>query len=85
MKTYTTRYGKTQFMPYESELLEMIDQDQGLCLACGEVHEYIEPDAVRYTCEACGCAKVYGGEELALMGLFARDEEPSNQALKASE
>lgn len=85
MKTYTTLFGKAEFKPSESELIEMIDQSQGLCLACGEVHEYVEPDAVRDTCEACGCAKVYGAEELALMGLFARDEEPSNQALKASE
>lgn len=85
MKTYTTRFGKTQFMPSESELVEMINQDQGLCLACGEVHEYIEPDARRYTCEACGCAKVYGAEELALLGIVHRDEEPTDQALKVLE
>jgi hypothetical protein len=29
----------------------------------------VEPDARRYTCEGCGQPKVYGLEELVLMGI----------------
>lgn len=40
----------------------------GFCLACGEQADGVEPDAQGYECEACGKAKVYGAEELVLMG-----------------
>lgn len=40
----------------------------GFCTACGEEAEGCEPDARRYTCEACGAKAVFGAEWLA-MGL----------------
>jgi hypothetical protein len=41
---------------------------QGLCIACGEFADGVEPDARRYECESCEQNKVYGIEELILMG-----------------
>ena len=49
--------------------MKSADRSEGFCLACGEVAYGVEPDARKYECECCGAAKVYGGEELALMGL----------------
>lgn len=66
IREYTTKTGKKQYKP-SLELLQQLD-GEGFCLACGSTQE-AEPDAQRYTCEACGQAKVYGNEELALMGL----------------
>lgn len=40
--------------------------DPGFCLACGAEAHGVEPDARRYTCEACGEARVYGAEELLI-------------------
>jgi hypothetical protein len=36
----------------------------GICLACGERADGVEPDARRLECECCGESKVYGAEEL---------------------
>ena len=49
--------------------LDMVQRDnnEGLCLACGEAQEGCEPDARRYRCEACGERKVYGAEEALLI------------------
>jgi DNA-directed RNA polymerase subunit RPC12/RpoP len=50
---------------------EAHDHGNGACLACGaEVASGIEPDARQYDCEACGAARVYGIEELAIMGML---------------
>lgn len=68
-REYRTKSGKTQLMPSVALLEEMVNESQGFCLSCGEVHESIEPDARRYECDCCGAEKVYGAEELALMGL----------------
>jgi len=38
----------------------------GFCLVCGEEAMGVEPDARRYTCEACEAPGVYGAEELLL-------------------
>jgi len=38
----------------------------GLCVACGEETDGVEPDARRYECDHCGEHAVYGLEELAL-------------------
>ncbi len=50
------------------EIVEACEQDDniGFCLACGEQHEGIEPDARKYKCEKCGLLKVYGAEEILL-------------------
>lgn len=42
------------------------DDNTGFCLNCGEIADYVEPDAREYTCEACGENAVYGAEELLL-------------------
>ena len=39
----------------------------GICFACGEEAEGVEPDARRYICEACGEPRVYGCEDAMLM------------------
>lgn len=41
----------------------------GFCTACGAECDSCEPDAREYLCKECGANKVYGAEELALMGL----------------
>jgi Zn finger protein HypA/HybF involved in hydrogenase expression len=70
MKSYNAKCGKTQYKPSERDLLAAIDNMAGFCLACGQESETVEPDARRYSCAGCGAAKVYGGEELLLMGLY---------------
>ena len=66
-----TKSGKEVFRPeldsYE-ELRELSDDYYGFCTACGNYQEGCEPDAQGYECEECGEPKVYGLEELALMG-----------------
>jgi hypothetical protein len=41
---------------------------RGFCLACGAEADCVEPDARGYECESCGARKVYGAEELVMMG-----------------
>ena len=47
--------------------LAQADDCRGLCVACGAEADGVEPDARRYTCEACGESAVYGAEELLMM------------------
>lgn len=68
-REYRTKGGKLQIMPSLEEVRSMIDEQEGWCLACGSTQPGVEPDARRYTCECCGEPKVYGAEELVLMGL----------------
>lgn len=75
---YRTRSGAMQWKPTVGELESMEESDEGFCLACGEMVQTVEPDAVRYTCECCGKEKVYGWAELALMGLVAPDREATD-------
>ncbi len=71
MQPYTTRSGKTQYkQSLEAVEAAMLDDSSiGYCLACGAEASGVEPDARRYVCESCGAAKVYGAEELVVMGL----------------
>ena len=71
MQEYRTKTGLTQFKPTLGVDMSMADFDdnQGWCLACGNLQDGVEPDATRYVCDACGKPKVYGLSELALMGL----------------
>jgi hypothetical protein len=50
------------------QVLEAVESGNnlGFCLACGGEAYGVEPDAQRYTCEACGEPKVYGAEELLI-------------------
>ena len=68
-KTYVTRTGVTQYRSSMAEVEDMMADQTGFCLACGASDQMAEPDARKYTCEACGKAKVYGAEELVVMGL----------------
>lgn len=52
----------------ESEYHGMSDASQGLCLACGQAADGVEPDARRYECGHCGERAVYGLEEAAIIG-----------------
>jgi hypothetical protein len=71
MKKYTTKVGTTQFKQSLKTVETAIrnDDSTGFCLACGAEQGGTEPDARNYTCEACGAAKVFGAEELLIMGL----------------
>lgn len=50
---------------------ELMEEQGGACLACGESAYGVEPDARGYECGGCGASKVYGAEELVLMGRVA--------------
>lgn len=64
---YTTRDGTPQVKPACTE--EELSAGGGFCLACGN-EQTAEPDARKHQCEACGRPKVYGLEELLMMGLL---------------
>ena len=68
-RTYRAKNGNTQYMPSLEECMLMSENQQGFCLACGGVQDGVEPDGSKYECESCGKHKVYGAEELVLMGL----------------
>lgn len=67
-KPYVTTTGLKQFKP-SLKWIESAD-GKGFCLACGKTQSGVEPDARKYVCVHCGKPKVYGNEELALMGLY---------------
>lgn len=62
---------------FTEEDFRMFSEDGiGFCVACGEeACDYCEPDAREYLCEFCGERKVYGMEELLLMGLIEFEED----------
>jgi DNA-directed RNA polymerase subunit RPC12/RpoP len=50
------------------QILNAVQYDyMGICIACGNEQEGVEPDARGYECEDCGKPKVYGAEELLMM------------------
>lgn len=58
------------------------DGTLGGCVACGEIQEGCEPDARGYECDSCGAHKVYGLEELLIMGrveLVGGEEEEEGE------
>jgi hypothetical protein len=57
---------RTELLTIALEICER-DENQGICLACGEIQDCVEPDARKYECETCGEEKVYGAEEALLM------------------
>jgi hypothetical protein len=69
---YTTRVGTKQWRPVFNKAFEnrcMAGDGTGFCLACGATAHGVEPDARKYVCESCEAPKVYGLEELVMMGL----------------
>ena len=59
-----------QMMTFRLEAIqEAMDSQCGFCVSCGAERECCEPDARKYDCPECGKNKVYGAEELIVMGL----------------
>lgn len=58
--------------PSLDEVMEAVEADDhlGFCLECGEQAYGVEPDARKYECECCGANKVYGAEEILVMGAY---------------
>lgn len=52
----------------EDAFRELTNDYQGICLNCGEYRDACEPDARKYPCDGCKKRRVYGAEELLLMG-----------------
>jgi DNA-directed RNA polymerase subunit RPC12/RpoP len=70
MKTYRTAAGSVKFIEMtETEYGNSEAEYGGLCLTCGAQAEGVEPDARHYECESCGAKRVFGMEELLVMGL----------------
>lgn len=67
---YKAKNGAMQWKPSFKWIEESSEECEGFCLACGETQSGVEPDARQYRCESCGAWKVYGAEELGLMGLY---------------
>lgn len=58
------------------EYLENVENNNGICLACGNIQEGgVEPDAENYVCEECGEHRVYGIENAMLMNYITIEEE----------
>jgi len=68
-RQYLARSGRKQWKPSIQLVMLMNEANEGFCLACGEEQGGVEPDARQYKCAACGAFKVYGPEELTMMGL----------------
>ncbi len=51
-------------------IMEAIECDElvGFCTDCGEMKDCCEPDARNYECDYCGEFRVFGAEELLIMG-----------------
>ena len=64
-----TKSGKTYYLPSIELVQEMDDENEGLCIACGEREHGIEPDSGPCECPSCGENKLFGAAELALRGL----------------
>ena len=60
--------GRIVFSMTEDEYHSLHEDNGGYCLSCGQDACGVEPDARKYECEVCGEPKVYGLEELLMMG-----------------
>ena len=64
-----------RFEMSENEFSSLNNDNEGLCIFCGESTSGVEPDARKYSCENCEKPGVYGLEELLLMGLVSFSED----------
>lgn len=64
-----------KFEMSEQEFVGCDNDNEGLCVFCGESAYAVEPDARKYTCEGCEKPGVYGMQELLLMGFIAFIED----------
>ena len=51
----------------ESEYRTLCDEYAGICLACGELADGVEPDAERYPCDVCSARRVVGLEQALML------------------
>lgn len=51
------------------EYEELLEDNVGFCIKCGEFASCVEPDARKYLCQNCGEKAVYGLEECLMMGI----------------
>lgn len=51
------------------QIQEAMENQSGFCIECGAERDGCEPDARNYPCDECGKNKVFGAEELAMMGM----------------
>ena len=56
------------FTMSELEYFDGVEHSEGRCLACEAEADGVEPDARNYHCDVCGASRVFGLEELMLMG-----------------
>lgn len=57
-------------MNFTLEQIEQAMADQsGFCIKCGAEVYGLEPDAREVPCEVCEADKVFGAEEILIMGL----------------
>lgn len=68
---YKAKCGAVQYKPSAAAAIAAAEEgsSQGWCLGCGGWQCGCEPDMRKGKCESCGKSKVYGAEELLLMGL----------------
>lgn len=50
------------------QIMEASEEMIGFCINCGAERDCCEPDARNYECEECGENKVFGAEELVIVG-----------------
>ena len=70
-----SKAGTPLFIQHIDDVIAASENCEGFCLACGSDQFGVEPDARRYKCEACSKHKVFGAEELAIMGLTYGDRQ----------
>ena len=58
-------------MPTLEEIMTAVESGDyiGFCTECGGQHFGVGPDAHEYKCHFCSAMKVYGAEELLIMGV----------------
>lgn len=56
------------FKMTEDRYNALCEDYMGLCLACKEEKDSCEPDAEYYECDNCGENKVFGTEQLMILG-----------------
>ena len=70
-----------KFEMSEQEFVACDNDNEGLCVFCGEPAYGVEPDACKYSCESCEKNGVYGMQEVLMMGYikFTESNDGDNQ------
>lgn len=74
---FTNGSNSAMARPTIEQVIEAVESEDyiGFCLSCGEEAYEVEPDARKYKCESCGEYRVFGAEEILIMGAFDDDSE----------